>query len=137
MRLKLKKQDVDRFLKRLFYKAYLSSSVLGMGILQQRPNASEDDVWQNVQGSGDYAINWNTNDKKIRADYVFGRMMKLDTEKISEDEIEITPDKGKPDYQSWCRTYPTTQSLCRAVAQSLDIEIEIIETEPMFQQGKD
>lgn len=46
----------------------------------------------------------------INLDYVQGRMVKLNIWSEAEDVWKMR-DKADPEYQSWCRKYPTARSL--------------------------
>ena len=89
--------------KELFWLAWKESRVIGMGIFQDDPKATKEAVWKSLEG--DYL--------RKRADYVFGRMMKLYIE-ILPGGVEIHTREPRSDYQSWCVTYPTIQSLVDA-----------------------
>ena len=53
-------------------------------------------------------------DRGIFLDYVQGRMVKLYIHKRGPGEWEVTDRKPTPDYQSWCRKYPTYEALIKA-----------------------
>lgn len=108
--------------KRIFFLAYQASQVFGMGMLQARPNVTEENVWDNVNTAGDYPCDLS-NEKSptqvtLRADYVFGRMMKLDVT-YTDKTITLSDSPPRPDYQSWCRTYHTTEALLVEAIKSL------------------
>lgn len=84
----------------------------GLGFLQDRPSITKEDVWKNVQTSGDYAGN-DTIPSRPYGDYVFGRMMKMGFE-IGKDYIEFRDCNLDPAYESWCGTYPTYDALLSA-----------------------
>ncbi len=89
---------------------------LGMGRFQDRPGATKEDVWANVSESGDYPYKVNDNKPgKVYGDYVFGRMMKLGLE-WDETGVTVRDDAPRPDYQAWCRKYPTYEDLVLAAA---------------------
>lgn len=119
--------NAETFLKRAFYLAYNAcGGTTGMGMLQARSNVTEDDVWQNVNGTGDYSIK---TDNDIYGDYVFGRMMKWGGEIKKDGTIEIRGDADKefpPDYHSFAHTFPTNRALLDATAKELDCKYEII-----------
>lgn len=86
--------------KRAMYLAWKASSVVGMGVLQDKGEQPEDEVWKHVyRGSSE-----------VCADYVFGRMMKFDFS-VKENTIRHDDGKGRADYQSWCYDYPTYAAL--------------------------
>lgn len=103
----------EKVAKRAIYLAWKASSVEGMGFLRDNPEATEDDVWNNVFNSSDYpgdSKDPRTEGSKliISADYVFGRMMKL-LLVIVEDGVEYRDDVLRMEYESWhvsFRSYP-------------------------------
>jgi len=94
---------------------------VGMGALQDRPNATEEDVWNSMECAGDYGgfSGKQPGLREVRADYVFGRMMKLyftygeamDAENAWVDVPDETP---RPDYQSWFARFSTYETLVHA-----------------------
>lgn len=108
---------METFIKRLFWLAWLASVTLGAGRLRARPNATEDEVWQNVCGQDDYVLNTNK-PGKLDADYVFGRMMKLEVT-FTATTFEITRGKSpRSEYQSWALVYPSVEQLIEATTNS-------------------
>lgn len=103
-------KNPEQFLKLFFFKAYNASRVVGMGYMQARDNVTADQVFECVKPL--------PGDSTYHADYVYGRMMKL-TAKVDGNTITISDDQPRPDYQSWCRTYPTYAKLAEAVALDL------------------
>ena len=86
---------------------------VGKGVLQDRPGATKQDVIDNVVVAGDYPgeiILCGRKEGEIRADYVFGRMMKLNCT-VAKDGILYRNAAITPDYQAWCRIYPTYEAL--------------------------
>jgi hypothetical protein len=103
---KLKSRDV---VKKAMYLAYEAcGGTTGMGILQAVEGATEDDVWNNVLNKGDYPRDSNAKDSptsgSVYADYVFGRMMKLNLH-WDKDGVNYPDCKLNPEYQSWSRSY--------------------------------
>ncbi len=97
-------------------------SPLGMGWLQNRPQATKDDVWSNAKHAGDYPGGdalFGCKPGELHADYVFGKMMKLSLW-WTETEITFRDETPRVDYQSWCRVYPTYLSLVEAAIKSLE-----------------
>jgi hypothetical protein len=92
----------------------------GMGFLQNRPNATKEEVWSMVTGQamGDYPVPIGKGSRPY-ADYVFGRMMKFGVE-IHEDHLLIQDSKPRNDYQSWCRVYPTHDALLKAARHNVE-----------------
>src|SRR6266446_1478173 len=97
---------------------------MGMGILQSHDRATKEEVLANVQDKGDYPKGANEipgfADKpgEMYGDYVFGRMMKLGLQ-WGKDFVEFRDSVPRPDYQSWCRKYPTYEALIQAAIESL------------------
>jgi len=114
--------------KRMYWLAWQACGApYGMGILQDKPDATEEDVWQGVIGAGDYVgdlRNARTNDRGelyTNADYVFGRMMKFGLA-VLPDRVMSNYKEGwlpQADYQMWCPTYPTLEALAEAAKESL------------------
>jgi hypothetical protein len=86
--------------KQIAANAINASLPMGMGFLhyQSGNNFTVDDI----------------EDGELYFDYVQGRMVKLSIHDLGEDEYEIA-DNPTSDYQSWCRTYPTTEALVKSV----------------------
>lgn len=91
---------------------------LGMGVLQDHPSASEDEVWNRVIESGDYAMNHDSRPWAPYGDYVFGRMMKLGLT-IYGSSINVPDQELRSDYQAWAVKYPTYPSLLDAAATEI------------------
>lgn len=101
---------------------------MGMGIFQNNPGASKEDVWKNISVRGDYpggtslpgmiGVKEENGKGQAYGDYVFGRMMKLSLRWEGKD-IEIEESKPRADYQSWCCKYPTYQSLVETAVNNL------------------
>jgi hypothetical protein len=110
-------QDVA---KRMFYLAWLAcGGPLGMGILQDRgSNVKEEEVWKAVYNQTDYPGDTRNTKESIYADYVFGRMMKFGVF-IKDDTVRFNDLPLRPDYQAWCRKYPTMTALFGAALESL------------------
>ncbi len=90
---------------------------LGMGVYQDRPNATKDDIW--AQTFPDY----HGSQTEAYGDYVFGRMMKLSL-KWDDTSIDIGNLGTNIEYQSWARVYPTYETLVLAAESSLEITSE-------------
>lgn len=119
--------DVQEFAKQMFYIAWKAcGGTLGMGFLQDKPGATADDVLNNIFGWGDYpgpSHHPNRDEgTALRADYVFGRMMKI-TATLGSDWIELPDDDPAPDYQAWCRKYRSYKDLLHATAEETQIGI--------------
>ncbi len=117
MKVTVPANQVDAVVSKFFYLAWKASKVLGMGIFQDRPNASEKEVFHNVIGSGDYAMPIHGAHNRTYADYVFGRMMKVGIKVAADGEnytLEVSDDAARPDYQSWYSTYNTAADILTA-----------------------
>jgi hypothetical protein len=119
--------ELQSLVRRILFLAYNASNCFGMGVLQQRSGATEEQVFNNAANMGDYPggnAMRHAPPGDINADYVFGRMMKLS---IRYDENNLTLDVSngtpRPDYQSWCRTYKTYEDLVLAAAKELGISV--------------
>lgn len=108
--------------KRILWLAWQAcGSPTGMGWLQNNPDATEEKVWENVAGCGDYPggnMFGENNPGDFRADYVFGRMMKLSV-KWTPTTINLSDSTPRPDYQAWCGKYKTYEKLFDAAVESL------------------
>lgn len=111
--------------KEMFWLAFQACEhPLGMGWLQDKPEATKEDVWNNVSGGkSDYAISFAT---KMRpsGDYVFGRMMKLHLE-IESDGVIFSDGTPRRDYQSWCWDYPTYLELAIAAEDAIEARSKV------------
>jgi len=98
----------------------------GMGVLQDNPGATKEEVWENAYNKGDYSggRTFLNNDNDVDADYVFGRMMKLYF-KVSEKTIDIPERECQSDYQSWCTKYPTYKDLFEEAAKNVGEELNL------------
>ena len=111
------KEEVQSVLKEALWLAWNAvGGPTGMGIFQDLPQATKEAVWQNVTGVGDYP-SYTSRLGDLRADYVFGRMMKLN---LSYGDKFIKEPVGKPtlSYQGWCGTYKTYADLLDAAEKS-------------------
>ena len=107
MKYKVTGVKAKKVVKRAMYLAWRACGCpTGMGFLQDRPGATEEDVWLSVGTLGE-----------VNADYVFGRMMKLSL-RYTDDEIVagLRGDPPQPDYQGWCCIYPSVLALLEAAA---------------------
>lgn len=110
----------EELASRMFFLAWKAcGGTTGLGYLQDRPDAFENDVFKNVVMQGDYyPIERRTMFGDLHAEYVFGRMMKL-TIRIKEDSVQILNDKFFINYNGFYSTYPTPQDLAKAAVDSL------------------
>lgn len=119
----LNPEDARTFVNEFFYEAWKASTVVGLGILQDRgPDLTPEDIIRNVFNHSDYspALELQSYAGSIYADYVFGRMMKvglnvnLDDCKVLVNDIDCSPD-----YQSWSRVYETVDQLINEVHEKM------------------
>jgi len=128
--------ELNDTLRRIFFLAWQNcGGPLGMGFLQDRPGATENDVWNNVQKRGDYpdlasisAVKQKDGKGSIHADYVFGRMMKLNVDfNFNDLTITMRDDEPRPDYQGWAkRTIKTYDDLALNALTGLNINADIL-----------
>jgi hypothetical protein len=101
-----------------FYLAWKAcGDPISMGIFQDYPMATKEEVIANARSNGDYpADHRQVSTNELYGDYVFGRMMKLSLN-YGEDFVEV-PDYGpRSDYQSWAFIYDSyTQLIANAIA---------------------
>lgn len=92
---------------------------VGMGFLQDNPEADEEAVWANATSRGDYPGSKPDTSGRVSADYVFGRMMKLYFT-ITDCGIEVPDGTPRADYQAWCRSFPTYAALFDRAERAVD-----------------
>lgn len=126
--MKVEVSNPGQFLSRLYYLAWKAcGGPLGMGQWQDNPDATEEDVWNNICNHGDYPYKMNdvpsgSEGTDVRADYVFGRMMKLSSV-MGRDYVSFPGSTNlHPEYQSWARKYRTLEDLVAATKESLEGE---------------
>ena len=83
----------------------------GMGVFQDKPTASKEEVWDNAYNCNDYSGDrfW-VHGTDLHADYVFGRMLKLNVSRKGS-VLEIPDHEPRTDYQSWCGVYKSFAKL--------------------------
>lgn len=137
---KVNKDKVEPLLRRIFYIAWKNcGGTFGMGWLQNKPDATEDQVWSNVTNRGDYPggntfgkpsvdLDEKTMKGNAFADYVFGRMMKLHVDfDINEGTIAVRDDEPRPDYQGWARgKIKTYDDLVLAALEELNLQFAVL-----------
>lgn len=112
--------------KRAFFLAWQAcGGTFGLGFLQDRPGANEEDVWNNVCTRGDYyggLTTFGVDRGEAYGDYVFGRMMKLSMS-FDDDKgtVSVSSREPNPEYQGWSATYPTYTALVQAAVGSLTL----------------
>lgn len=92
---------------------------VGMGVLQDQPGATKENVWSAMTGAHDYGGSPFKSPKsgEVSADYVFGRMMKLYF-RFDKDTIDIRDEVPHPAYQGWAVKYPSYATL---VQEAIDV----------------
>lgn len=107
--------------KRMFWLAWNAAGrTFGAGFLRDRPEATEDQVWVNVQTAADYPGPGHSKPGKAYGDYVFGRMVKLLVD-YTDDSIGVHDDEPQADYQAWCCKYSTYKALAQAAIDELAV----------------
>lgn len=123
MKITVPASQVQPVVSKFFYLAWKASFVVGMGILQDRPNATEQEVFIHIIRSADYAMPVHGVNNRTSADYVFGRMMKLDisVSRNGEDyDLEVSDSPANPSYNSWAGTFSNPAAiLSAAVLESI------------------
>ena len=113
----------EQVAKRAFWLAWQACGrPFGMGFIQDRPGATEEDVWKNARSDGDYSGVRQDGPGRASGDYVFGRMMKLHLTFV-EDTVSCRDEAPRRDYQAWCGKYPTYLALVVAAVKDLGAEI--------------
>ena len=114
-------KKTEEVVKEMFWLAWKACGrPQGMGFLQDRPDATREDVYSNAANRGDYAGVGSGKQGEVRGDYVFGRMMKLFVEfDAKAGVIRFRDENPTRDYQSWCREYPTYEALFDAAVESV------------------
>jgi hypothetical protein len=93
--------------------AWQASSVVGMGVLQDKPGAMRDEVLKaTFRPQSDYAKERGL-PLEGSADYVFGRMMKT-VFRVKDKALSFSDGEPRGDYQSWCYKYRTYEALIDA-----------------------
>lgn len=126
MKIRLETTDPEAFVKRAYKLAYdACGGPFGMGILQARGQAGEEDVFRNVISNADYPRSGESVRHAERAkngdfygDYVFGRMMKLGM-RIREGVVEIWDGNWDREYNAFIGEYPNGEALTKATLISL------------------
>ena len=115
----VKVDDPNEFVKRMFFLLWQAcGGPSGMGVFQDTPEATEDEVFENVKTAGDYPAKWT---KKLYGDYVFGRMMKWGCDIRKDGKIEIKDREYSSDYQGFSKVYGDNKAIVNAAAKSLNI----------------
>jgi len=118
-------QTLVPILKEIFWLAWQACGAPeGMGFLQDRPNATKEEVWATVMAGGHDASRMfqvlPQQGGEFDADYIFGRMMKLHVEVKPGGEIVMPLGHPSPDYQSWAVRYKSYSDLLAAAINNLE-----------------
>lgn len=119
--MKIKCARPEEVVKEAFWLAWKAcGKPQGMGVFQDRPGASKQEVWDCVFHKKDYPYSIDKNRPgKVYGDYVFGRMMKVGFQ-WDDTSVEVQESPPRPDYQSWCRIYSSYEGLVREAIRSLE-----------------
>ena len=110
--------NAEEVVKEMMWTAWRASSVFGMGIMQDKPNATKEEVWARIKGGGHDDSITPSKPNEAHADYVFGRMMKLYLT-YGERYIDLPEAEPRTDYQSWGNLYHTYQALLETVLEHM------------------
>jgi len=117
--MKVKVANGESVAKRAFYIAWKAcGEPFGMGYLQDNPDATEDDVWENVQRGGDYTFGKPSEDGTAYGDYVFGRMVKLRLT-YGDDWVAGRENIPNPEFNAWAKEYPTYEQLIERASEEI------------------
>ncbi len=106
-----------QFAKRMLFLAYEASTVEGMGYLQAKEGATEQEV------SEQFTFGMHGAFGCVTADYVYGRMVKLRFSFTTPIQgLILRSEQPHIDWQSWARTYKTNKELLLATAKSLGMD---------------
>jgi len=114
-----KNLDAKDVVKRMLYLAYKESHIIGAGHLQERSDATEDEVFDNVVRHGDYPFPIPKKENEFNAEYVFGRCMKTRFNIINNNEITCHPEKPKKEFQTWAYKIKSYEDLYNSAIKSL------------------
>lgn len=119
------KAPMELFKEALWLAWQACGGPVGLGFLQDHPQATKEEVLAAVVTARDYGGSPHLQPQPssdggvyVNADYVFGRMMKLRVT-IMVDSIKIDAGEPTPAYQAWTTTYPTYEALFTAAAKKL------------------
>ncbi len=118
--IKIPHPDPERVVKRAMFLAWQAAGrPRGKGVQQNRPEATEDEVWANIQTRGDYPADPDRDQPgEVYADYVFGRMLKAGF-RWEPGAVVVDTGPATKDYQAWAGTYPDHESLVKVAVASL------------------
>ena len=121
----------EQVIKEAFWLAYQAAgSPRGMGVMSANPDATKDEVWNNVLNAGDYAGGPNTSEAEYYGDYVFGKMLKLRLYDLSvinsnfmgfggDNAVGIPDTEVEASYQGWCHEYDNYRHLVEEADSNL------------------
>lgn len=99
--------------KEAMWLAYQASGVRGLGVLQDKPDATKEEILkQTCRPRSEYAVK-NDLPHEVSADYVFGRMVKT-IFRVKDKTVSFESGTPRGDYQSWAYTYRTYDALMDA-----------------------
>lgn len=115
MRIQVTGATGEQLTRRMLKLAWDAGHVVGMGMLHDRgPGMTEDQVWTNAAKAPG----------RLLADYVFGRMIKLNVA-YDGNAVSSRDDAYHEDYQSFCRKYPNFKALAEAAAASFKVTVSV------------
>lgn len=121
MKREIPREWLDIVAKRFFWLAWKAAGgPFGSGYLQNNPCATEEEVFTNVISSGDYPGKpiHNSSEGGLRADYVFGRMLKVGFH-WDGNAMEVLDKNAQPEYQAWAHTYESPAALLDAAIREI------------------
>ena len=120
----IKVKNPEEVVAQAFYLAWKAcGGPAGLGFLQDKPQASKEDVMSNIRCNGDYPGDKINSSGKLFADYVFGRMLKTLLE-YTEDSVIFSDSKPHPEYQGWARTFSSFEELVKTAVSLVEGGVE-------------
>lgn len=118
--------STEDVVKRILFICYSRTNFpTGMGILQVRNGATEQQVFDGAYHKTDYPGGriGIRDENSLDADYVFGRMMKIRLA-WTDSTVSISPDSFRFDYQSWMsqKDLRNADDLMRLAAKELNFK---------------
>lgn len=105
--------------REIFWLAWQASQAFGMGLLQDNPTATKEQVWNNILCAGDYpGRSLSPHKEELSADYVFGRPIKL-VILMEKNRLELRDTLPHEEYQGWALKYPTVLDLITAAKENI------------------
>jgi len=124
MKVKIIGVKKEEFIKTLFFLLWQSSKVVGAGVLQDKPEATKEDVWNNILACNDYPGKPHHPKDGLVLDYVFGRCMKF-TLRWENDIIVLREKKFHIQYETWQHKYPDNKTILDATSKVLGCTYEV------------